>query len=201
MSPVTTAARGRRPGGPDTRATILTAARASFADRGYAGTTIRAVAAAAEVDPALVHHYFGTKDDLFLAALEFPLDPREVLAGAFAGGLDGAGERFLAVVLEVWDDERTRLSLLALLRNGLTDERGTALLTGGLGRLILGPLGQHLPGDQARLRASLVASQVVGVIVSRYLLRLEPVASMPREQLVGAIAPTLQHYFTGALEA
>src|ERR687890_2439282 len=96
--------RGRRPGAPDTRATILDAARTAFAQKGFAGTTIRAVATAAGVDAALVHHYFGTKDDLFLAALELPVDPRVALAPAIAAGPDGAGERMLRVFLSVWDD-------------------------------------------------------------------------------------------------
>ena len=82
--------RGRRPGAPDTRAAVLEAARSAFADKGFAGTTIRSVAAAAGVDAALVHHYFGTKDDLFLAAMELPVDPREVIGPALSGGPDGA---------------------------------------------------------------------------------------------------------------
>src|SRR5919204_863212 len=96
--------RGRRPGAPDTRATILEAARASFAESGFAGTTIRRVASAAGVDAALVHHYFGTKDDLFLAAMELPVDPRQALAPALADGAEGAGERLLRVFLTLWDD-------------------------------------------------------------------------------------------------
>src|SRR6476661_8008143 len=96
--------RGRRPGAPDTRAAILASARALFAEHGYAGTTVRAVATAAGVDGALVHHYFGTKQDLFLAALELPVDPRVVLAGAVAEGPDTAGDQMLRVFLSVWDD-------------------------------------------------------------------------------------------------
>jgi AcrR family transcriptional regulator len=101
----TPARRGRRPGSPDTRAAILVEARALFAAKGYAGTSVRAVATAAGVDAALVHHYFGTKDDLFLAALRAPLDPREVLAPVAAAGVDGAGERLVRIFLSVWDDE------------------------------------------------------------------------------------------------
>src|SRR5918912_3213202 len=96
--------RGRRPGAPDTRATILDAARALFAERGFAGTTIRGVASAAGVDAALVHHYFGTKDDLFLAAMELPVDPRRVLAPALTGDVGAAGERLLRAFLSMWDD-------------------------------------------------------------------------------------------------
>ena len=89
--------RGRRPGSPDTRAAVLSAARERFAAQGYAGTSVRAVAAAAGVDPALVHHYFGTKDDLFLAALEVKVDPRLAMLPVIEGGVDGAGERLLRV--------------------------------------------------------------------------------------------------------
>src|SRR6478736_4707021 len=97
--------RGRRPGTPDTRTAILHAARKAFAARGFSGTTIRSAATDAGVDAALVHHYFGTKDDLFVAAMELPIDPRPVIAGVVAGGPDGAGERLLRAFLSVWDDE------------------------------------------------------------------------------------------------
>ena len=111
------ASRGRRPGAPDTRAEVLAAARSSFAEKGFRGTTIRAVASAAAVDPALVHHYFGTKDDLFLAALQMPVDPRELLAPVVAQGPDGAGERLLRIFLSVWDDPDTQVQLLAVVRS------------------------------------------------------------------------------------
>src|SRR3954470_4130791 len=110
------ARRGRRPGSPDTRAAILSVARALFAANGYAGTSVRAVAAAAGADAALVHHYFGTKDDLFLAALELPVDPRQLGAPVGEGGAEGAAERFLTVFLSAWDDPAIRPSLLAVAR-------------------------------------------------------------------------------------
>ena len=138
--------RGRRPGAPDTRAEILASARSLFAARGFPGTSVRAVAAGAGVDPALVHHYFGTKDDLFVAALEFPVDPRVALAPVFEGGVDGAGERLLRVFLSVWDDESARLPLLGLVR-GAVDPHGARLLRDGLFGVVLGPV-----GDGARAR-------------------------------------------------
>ena len=117
MVVASTTRRGRRPGSPDTRAAILAEARTRFAAQGYAGTSVRAVAAAAGVDAALVHHYFGTKDDLFLAALELPVDPRRLVAPVVAGGPAGAAERFLDVFLSAWDDPDIRplgeLDLLA----------------------------------------------------------------------------------------
>ena len=136
---MTAVPRGRRPGGPDTRAAILSAARELFAASGFGGTTIRAIAAAAGVDPALVHHYFGTKDDLFVAALELPVDPRKVLAPVIAEGPDGAAERMLRVFLSVWDDPELRLPLLGLAR-GMLDPAGTKLMKDGFLPVINGPI-------------------------------------------------------------
>ena len=190
--------RGRRPGAPDTRAEILASARSLFAARGFPGTSVRAVAAGAGVDPALVHHYFGTKDDLFVAALELPVDPRVALAPVFEGGVDGAGERLLRVFLSVWDDEESRLPLLGLVR-GIVDPTGQQLVRDGFLRMVLGPVGQALGLDDADRRMTLVASQLVGIVVLRYLLRVEPLASMPADLVVATYAPTLQRYLAGPL--
>ena len=191
--------RGRRPGGPDTRGQILTAARESFAHKGFAGTTIRAVAAEAGVDPALVHHYFGAKDDLFLAALEIPVDPRTLVPGVLAEGVAGAGERLLRLLLSVWDDPETRLPLIALVRSGLSQEAPQTLLQQGILRMVLAPLRAALPADEADRRVQLVASQMVGLVMTRYLLALEPLASMPVDDVVAWVGPTLQRYLDGPL--
>lgn len=188
--------RGPRGVGSDTRADILTAARMSFADKGFAGTTIRAVAAAAGVDPALVHHYFGTKDDLFLAALELPVDPRTVMAGVVDGDPATLGPRLLRAFLGVWDDPETRLPLVALLRAGLAGEPGRTILETALQRIVFAFLAGAVPLDDAERRTSLVASQVLGLIAARYLLRLEPIASMPAEEVVAWLGPTVQRYLT-----
>ncbi len=189
--------RGRRPGGPDTRGQILEAARESFAHRGFVSTTIRAVASAAGVDPALVHHYFGSKDDLFIAALEIPADPRSIVPMVFAEGIDGAGERLIRVFLGVWEDPAARLPLIALVRTSLGDDGPVNLLREGMLRMIFGPLTSTLPPDEADRRAQLVASQLIGLVVGRYLLRLEPLASMTPDELVAWVAPTLQRYLDG----
>ncbi|MFB9314767.1 TetR family transcriptional regulator [Nocardioides plantarum] len=194
----TPARRGRRPGSPDTRASILVHARTQFAAQGYAGTSVRKVAAAAGVDAALVHHYFGSKDDLFLAALEVALDPREVLRPVAEGGLDGAGERLLRVFVAVWDDETTSLPLRTLLRSVFEPEGGR-LTRDGLMRLVLGPLGTALGLDQPDRRMALVASQLVGLVVTRYVLGIEPIASAPSEELVASYAPTVQRYLEDPL--
>ena len=192
------ASRGRRPGAPDTRAEVLAAARSSFAEKGFRGTTIRAVASAAAVDPALVHHYFGTKDDLFLAALEMPVDPRELLAPVMAQGPDGAGERLLRTFLSVWDDPEIQVRLLAVVRSVL-DEDGATLLKEGFIPVVVGPILAQLVKDRPEVRIPLVTSQVTGLIVTRYVLALPPMAEMPAEDVVARIGPVLQHYLTGDL--
>jgi AcrR family transcriptional regulator len=192
-------ARGRRPGGPDTRGQILTAARRSFADKGFGGTTIRAVAGDANVDPALVHHYFGSKDDLFLAALDIPFDPRALVPTVFDAGVLGAGERLLRLFLSIWDDPHTRLPLIALVRTSLVQEAPETLLQQGILRMILGPMRAVLPADEAERRGQLVISQMAGLVLTRYLLALEPLASMPPEDVVAWVAPTIQRYLDGPL--
>jgi AcrR family transcriptional regulator len=192
-------ARGRRPGGPDTRGQILTAARRSFADKGFGGTTIRAVAGDANVDPALVHHYFGSKDDLFLAALDIPFDPRALVPTVFDAGVLGAGERLLRLFLSIWDDPHTRLPLIALVRTSLVQEAPETLLQQGILRMILGPMRAVLPADEAERRVQLVISQMAGLVLTRYLLALEPLASMPPEDVVAWVAPTIQRYLDGPL--
>ena len=190
--------RGRRPGAPDTRATILAAARELFATSGYAGTSMRAVGAAAGVDAALVHHYFGTKDDLFLAALAVRVDPRVAMRPVVEGGVDGAGERIMRVFLGVWDDEESRLPLLALFR-GVAEPGGQQLVRDGFLRMVLGPVGQALDLDEPERRMALVASQLIGLVALRYLLEVEPLVSTPAEVLVATYAPVLQGYLSGAL--
>jgi AcrR family transcriptional regulator len=190
--------RGRRPGAPDTRATILDAARSAFAEKGLGGTTIRSVASAAGVDAALVHHYFGTKDDLFLAAMELPMDPRQVLAPAIAGGPDGAGERLLRAFLSMWDDPEISPSLIGIVRSAL-QPGGERLITQGFVPVVLLPVGEALGLDRPEVRMPLVISQAAGLILTRYVVRLEPIASMPAEQVVATYAPVVQHYLTGDL--
>jgi AcrR family transcriptional regulator len=190
--------RGRRPGSPDTSAAILAAARTLFAERGYRATTIRAVASAAGVDAALVHHYFGTKDDLFLAAMELPVDPRRLLAPVLAGGVDGAAERFLGVFLSVWDDPDLQPALLAVAR-GVMEPGGGRLLSDGFLPVVVRPIAEALGVDRPDHRMPLVASQMVGLILVRYVLRIEPLASMPADRVVATYAPTIQRYLADPL--
>ena len=198
MSAPTSTPRGRRPGSPDTRAAILEAARARFAEGGFRATTIRAVAADAGVDAALVHHYFGTKDDLFLAAMQLPVDPRQLLAPVLGGGVEGAAERFLGVFLSVWDDPELQPALLAVAR-GVMEPGGGRLLSEGFLPVVVRPIAEALGVDRPEDRMPLVASQMMGLILVRYVLRIEPLASMPAERVVATYAPTIQRYLADPL--
>lgn len=189
---------GRRPGNPDTREAILAAAREAFSERGFDKASIRAIAAAAGVDPALVHHYFGTKEQLFVAAMQVPIDPSRLLPEVLAGGADGIGERLIRMALRVWDSP-TGSAGLALLRSALSHEWSARLFREFITTQVLRRVTAQLEIDpkEAPLRTNLVASQVAGLIMARYIIKLDPIATAPPEALVAAIGPTIQRYLTG----
>ena len=195
-----TARSGRRPGQSGTREAILAAARESFGSAGYGGTTIRGVARTAGVDPSLVHHFFGTKDGLFGTAMELPFDPAVVVASLLEGGTDGLGERIVRTFLAVWDGTPGQGPMLALLRSAVTDEKAAESLRTFLSRVLLTPLAQAAGAERPELRAALVGSQMVGLAVARYVVRLDPVASAGPDDLAPAIGPTLDRYLTGPLD-
>ena len=187
--------RGRRRGAPDTRAAILAAARAHFASAGFSGTTIRAVARDAGVDPALVHHYFGSKDDLFLAALEIPFEPAFLVQAVAGSSPEEAPERLFRTFLSVWDDPHLQPRLVALARSAL-DPTGPALFGEGILPVVVAPVVASLGVDQPERRIPLLASQMIGVILLRYVLQVEPLASMSTDDLVATYVPTLRRYLT-----
>jgi AcrR family transcriptional regulator len=191
---------GRRPGNQDTREAILAAARQAFAERGYDGASIRAIASGAGVDPALIHHYFGSKDKLFLASVQAPIDPGELIPKIAAGGIDGVGERLVRAFLGVWDSP-VGSSAAALLRSAMRHEWSARMLREFLTTQILRRAMRSLDLDpaEAPLRASLVATQMMGLAMIRYILKVEPLASAAPEVVVAAVAPTVQRYLTGDL--
>jgi AcrR family transcriptional regulator len=192
---------GRRKGSPDTREAILDAARAAFAERGFDGASIRAIATGAGVDPALVHHYFGTKEKLFLATVGAPVDPGEFVPAALAGDDAHIGERVVRMFLSVWDDPKTGPMVLALIRSGLAHEWSARMLREFLASQVLRRVIARIdvPPAEAPMRASLAASQMIGLGLARYLLKIEPLASADPDEVVAMIAPTLQRYLTGPL--
>jgi AcrR family transcriptional regulator len=192
---------GRPPGETRSRQAILRAARSSFATRGYDRTTIRGVAAAARVDPALVHHYFGSKDRLFTAAMEFPIEPEAVARTVLGEGIEGAGERLVRLLLKVWGSPENRQPLLGLLRSAVTNPQAARMLREFVSRALLGRIAPALGRDDARLRVALVGSQVIGLAILRYVIKVEPLASATEEELVAAVGPRFQEYLTADLAA
>jgi AcrR family transcriptional regulator len=187
--------RGRRPGGSDSRERILLAARARFASHGYDRTRVRDVAADAGVDAALVHYFFKTKDGLFVAAMELPVRPAEVIGPLVAQGVDGLGERMLRTLLAVWDAPANQAALLAIVQ-GASGHPGAAA---ALREFISQEIVARVAAVSDPLRATLVASQIMGLIAARYVARVEPLASLPADEVVPLVAPTLQRYLDGAL--
>ena len=192
---------GRRPGRPDTRQAILDAARESFAELGFAGASMRKIAAAAGVDAALVHHYFGTKEKLFLATVEVPIDLPAIIGRIGAEGAEGLGVRLIRTILSVWDSP-AGAGIGAALRSALADPARARMLREFVVPRLVGPLIRplDLPPQERELRTGLVMSLVLGLITGRYLLAIEPLASLPTEQVVTNVGATLQRYLTGTLE-
>ena len=187
--------RGRpRAGQSDARERILTAAMDEFGELGYDGATMRGIAGRAGVDSALVHHYFGTKADLFGETVGAPMRPDLALPGILAGPGDEVGERIVRYLLETWEDPDVRRRGVALLRTTIGNKLTTPLLAGFLSRELLSRIVRTLDVDDAELRASLVASQVAGLIIARYVLRLPALAEASVDELVARVGPTLQRY-------
>ena len=192
---------GRRPGVSGTREAILDAARRVFAEQGYQQATIRDVARLARVDPALVHHYFGRKQELFVAAVQLPVNPVERLMAVLAEDPDQAGERMVELFLSIWDHAADQSPLLALVRSAVGDEHAAAMLREFITEEVLGQLAHRLGSPDAKLRATLVGSQLMGMAMARYIVKVEPLASAPAAHVVAAIGPTLQRYLTGDIAA
>lgn len=194
---------GRRPGATDTRAEILDAARRQFTDNGFTGATIRGIAADAEVDPALVHHYFGSKSDLFVAALDIPVNPAAILAGLVREGTDGLGERIVETMLTVWDAADVN-PVLMVVRSLAEGGRTAELLREFVTLNVMRPLAAAIDtrgSPDAAVRATLAASQFVGLLMVRYVAAIEPLASLPPAEVARIVGPNVQRYLVGELPA
>lgn len=190
---------GRRPGPTRTREAILAAARSSFAAAGYDATTIRAVARQAGVDAALVHRFFGSKERLFAAAMELTISPSELVERLLADGVEGIGERLVHALLAMLDVPEDRAPFLALIRGAVSNAQAAAMLREFLTREVLGRLAAAAAPDAPELRASLAGSQVVGLAMARYVVRVPPLADADPAAVAAAVGPTIQRYLTGSL--
>jgi AcrR family transcriptional regulator len=190
---------GRPAGNSNTRERILDSARELFARNGIGNTSIRAVAAGAGVDSALVHHYFGTKEQLFAAAIHIPINPMDVIGPLREVPVDGLGHYLASTLLQLWDSE-VGASFIATLRSILAGTEVNLFQTfiQDIIGVEVGPRVDSPPGSGI-VRIQFVASQLVGVVMARYILELEPFASLPAQQVADTIAPNLQRYLTGEL--
>jgi len=179
----------------ETRDRILAAAREEFSARGYDRTSVRSIAKAADVDAALVHHYFGTKEQVFAAAIEVSFAPAREMPGALAGGgPEGMGERAARFMLRIWEDPATREPLLAIVRSAVTNETAAAVFRGMVGRTVLARAAGELSGPDPEYRLQLAAAQLVGMVMLRYVIKVEPLASTDPEEVVRSLAPALQRF-------
>ena len=182
-------------------ARIVAAARNEFAEQGWAGTTLRAVARAADVDPALVYHYFGSKEGLLDAATNPPQKWLDSIAKVWTTPVDQLGTALITLLLASWADDEIGPTLRAILQTAAhepsTREKLRRVVEGSL--MGVSELGSD---ERDRLtRSGLVSSQMMGFALMRYVWKIEPVASMPDDEVIAAIAPNLQHYVNGDLTA
>ncbi|NJP96196.1 TetR/AcrR family transcriptional regulator [Nonomuraea sp. FMUSA5-5] len=186
---------GRRPGAADTRGEILTAARRVFSEKGFDKATVRGIAREAQVDPALVHHYFETKEGMFAAAMELPINPQQILPVLLEGPHEEVGERLVRLLLRLTAEEKTRAPMLALLRSAVSNEQAVGMIREFFTSALLFQVADRLGVPHLRIEAAF--AQMLGVVMARYVLKLEPLAGASHDELVEILAPTIQRYFTG----
>ncbi|MFF3346203.1 TetR family transcriptional regulator [Streptomyces sp. NPDC002779] len=181
----------------DTRARILAVAREEFSERGYEKTSVRGIAKAAGVDSALVHHYFGTKEQIFEAAVEVAFAPafqaRDIVLD---GPLDSAGERLTRMIFGLWENPVTRAPLLAIVRSAVNNDSAAAVFRKLVAAQLLRRIAEQLDLPDAELRADLAAAQLVGIAMMRYVIKIEPIASADPERLIARLAPVVQGHLT-----
>ena len=193
---------GRRTGQPETRQAILDAARARFTAEGFTATTVRAIATDAGVDAAMINYFFGSKQKLFEEALALRANPMTLVPPQLKGSVEGLPRRILTTLLETWDNPEFRSPLLALVTNLSDDPTANVLLRNFVEEVIGRPIATRLtesgvPADIATLRAGLMASQLAGLIIARYVVQARPLADLPREVVIDTLAPALEVVILG----
>ena len=182
----------------DVKRAVLEAARGMYARQGYVNTTIKGVAAAAGVAPDLIRRYYDNREELFAAAMRLPIDPATAIAQLLAPGIDGLGERLVRVTLRMLDDPETRDQIAAMVRDGAGAAKAAAPLREFIESVIIDRVAAALRVPDARMRVALALSYVLGVAGSRYVLRMEPLASATEDEIVRLVAPAVQAALTGA---
>jgi AcrR family transcriptional regulator len=190
---------GRRPGPSDTREAILAAASRHFAQHGYDRASLRGIAREAGVDQKLIAHFFGSKQQLFVAAVGLPFNPGEVLPEILAGDPDSIGERLAALLVNVLEQPELHRRLTGVVRAAASEPEVARMLREFLTRELFGPAAEMLGTVDGPFRANLVGSQIVGLVMARYVIAIEPLATMPPDAVAAAVAPTLERYLLGPL--
>jgi AcrR family transcriptional regulator len=190
---------GRRPGPSGTREAILAAAGRHFAQHGYDRASLRGIAAEAGVDQKLIAHFFGSKQQLFVLAVGLPFNPGEVLPAILAGNPDSIGERLAALLVEVLEQPELHQRLTGVVRAAASEPEVARMLREFLTRELFGPAAEMLGTEDGPFRANLVGAQIVGLVMARYVVAIEPLATMPARAVATAIAPTLERYLLGPL--
>ena len=196
--------RKRAPRGPradrgETLAQIRRAARASFAAHGWEGTSLRAIAREVGVDPALVHYYFSSKEELLDAVTTPPEEWLESIRATSAAPLRERGEAIVRNVIWTWQQPEIREVLESTILTAAHESRTREKLRGFVTMSLLPAVAERIEGEERMLRASLIGSQVLGLVMLRYVWRIEPLASLPDDALVALVAPTIQRYLSGRL--
>jgi len=187
---------GRRAGNLDTREAILAVARRRFGTGGFDATSIRSIATEAHVDPALLIHYFSTKEGLFVAAIGLGQRPSELLDDLGSLPLREAAEKVVRVYLEIVDSDESRNAILSLVRSAVSNEKAAGMLREFLSREFVGVVTSLSDEPDARLRASLIASQLIGIAMLRHVIHVDPLARAKREEIVALVAPRIESYLT-----
>jgi AcrR family transcriptional regulator len=190
---------GRRPGTSGTREAILAAAGRHFAQQGYDRASLRAIAAEAGVDQKLIAHFFGSKQQLFVAAIGLPFNPTEVLPGILAGDPASIGDRLAGLLVDVLEHPDLHQRLTGVVRAAASEPAVARMLREFFTREVFAHVAEQLGTDEAPFRANLVGSQILGLVMARYVVAVEPLASMPPAAVAAAVAPTLQRYLLGPL--
>jgi AcrR family transcriptional regulator len=190
---------GRRPGPSGTRELILAAAGRHFAHHGYDRASLRGIAAEADVDQKLIAYFFGSKQQLFVAAVGLPFNPGDVLPAILAGDPDSVGERLAALLVEVLEQPELHQRLTGVVRAAASEPEVARMLREFLTRELFAPAAELLGTEDGPFRANLVGSQIVGLVMARYVIAIEPLATTPPTAVAAAIAPTLQRYLLGPL--
>ncbi|MGH3950215.1 MAG: TetR family transcriptional regulator [Pseudonocardiaceae bacterium] len=183
---------GRRPGQTETREQILAAARSLFAEQGYDATTIRSIAAEAGVNPALIHHFFGSKDHVFVSSLALAVNPADIVPTIVEGPRAQAGERLVRFFLGVWGDPDARQPFLALLRSIASNEGAARMMREFMHRAVITPISTSLGVPELNMAA--VGSHLMGIALLRYIVGVEPMASAGEDEIIELVAPVIQRY-------